>query len=124
MELSDALHMVKHGEWTRQGATLSDVTAQKDYGVDRNFIVQGIRSGKLEYREASMFGNPCLRILRSQLEQYIVEQFGPQHLGHQKNQTELRQIKKEIGSLKRKLAALESRRVKIEAIFKASGPPI
>jgi hypothetical protein len=107
--------MAEYGEWTRQGATLTEVTAQKEYGIDRDFIVQGIRSGKLEYREASMFGNPCLRILRSQLEQYIAEQLGPQHLGNQKTQTELRKIKKEIGSLKRKLAVLESRKAAIEA---------
>jgi hypothetical protein len=89
--------MADYGEWTLKGATLTEATAQKEYGVDRDFIVQGIRSGKLEYREASMFGNPCLRILRSQLEQYIAAQLGPQHLGSQKVQTELRQIKKRLG---------------------------
>ncbi len=107
--------MAEYGEWTRQGATLTEVTAQKEYGIDRDFIVAGIRAGKLEYREAAMFGNPCLRLLRSQLEQYTTEKLGPQHLGDQKTQTELRQIKKEIGSLKRKLAALESRKAAIEA---------
>jgi len=46
--------MAEYGEWNRKGATLSDVTAKKEYGVDRDFIVEGIREGKLEYREGSV----------------------------------------------------------------------
>jgi hypothetical protein len=107
--------MAEYGEWTLKGATLSDVTAGKEYGVSRDFIVQGIRAGKLEYREGSTFGNPYLKLLRSQLEQYIAEQLGEQHLGDKKLQTELRQIKKEISSLKKKLATLEARQAEIEA---------
>ncbi len=40
--------MANYGEWNRKGATLSDVTAKKEYGVDRDSIVEGIRVGKLE----------------------------------------------------------------------------
>ena len=65
--------MAQDGEWNRKGATLSDVTAQKEYGVSRDFIVKGIRAGKLEYRDGAIWGNPYLRILRSQLERYIAE---------------------------------------------------
>ena len=65
--------MAQDGEWNRKGATLSDVTAQKEYGVSRDFIVEGIRAGKLEYRDGAIWGNPYLRILRSQLERYIAE---------------------------------------------------
>jgi hypothetical protein len=43
--------MAEYGEWQRKGAILSDVTATKEYGVSQAFIVKGIRSGKLEYRE-------------------------------------------------------------------------
>jgi len=39
--------MAEYGEWNRKGATLSDVTAQKEYGVSRDFIVEGIKVGKL-----------------------------------------------------------------------------
>jgi hypothetical protein len=38
--------MAEYGEWNQKGATLSDVTAKKEYGVDRNFILKGIRAGK------------------------------------------------------------------------------
>ena len=34
--------MAEYGEWNRKGAILSDVTAQKEYGVTRDFIVEGI----------------------------------------------------------------------------------
>lgn len=107
--------MAEHGEWNLKGATLSDVTACKEYEISRDFIVQGIRDGKLEYREGAIWGNPSLKILRSQLEQYIAEQLGSKHLGGKKAQAELRKIKKEIGSLKKKLTALEARKAEIEA---------
>jgi predicted phage-related endonuclease len=106
--------MAESGEWNRKGATLSDVTANKEYGVDRDFIVEGIRAGKLEYREGSIWGNPYLRILRSQLEKYIAEELGQNHLSNTKNLTELRKIKREIANLKKKMSELEARRNEIE----------
>ena len=106
--------MAEYGEWNRKGATLSDVTAKKEYGVDRDFIVKGIRAGKLEYREGAIWGNPYLRLLRSQLEQYIAEELGKDRLSNVKKQTELRKIKKEIANLKKKLNGLQARRTDLE----------
>ena len=106
--------MADYGEWNRKGATLSDVTAQKEYGVDRVFIVKGIRAGKLEYREGSIWGNPYLRVLRSQLEHYIAEQLGADRLSSGKKQTELRKIKKEMADLKKRLNELQTRRTELE----------
>ena len=107
--------MANDGEWTLKNGTLTDGTAQKEYGISREFILQGIRANKLEYREVSMYGNPCLRILRRQLEQYITEELGAQYLKTQQSQAELRRIKTEINSLKRKLAALEKRKKELES---------
>ena len=106
--------MAEYGEWTRKGAVLSDVTALKEYGVSHDFIVQGIRAGTLEYREAAVWGNPYLRVLRSQLELYIAEQMGSEYLVGQKSKIELRAINKEISVLRPKLAALEARKAEIE----------
>lgn len=106
--------MAEYGEWNRKGATLSDATAKKEYGVDRDFIVKGIRAGKLEYREGAVWGNPFFRLLRSQLEQYIAEELGEDRLSSGKNQTELRKIKKEMASLKKRLAELQARRTELE----------
>ena len=110
--------MAEYGEWNRKGAVLSDVTAQKEYGVTRDFIVKGIQAGKLEYREGAVWGNPYLRVLRSQLELYIVEQLGSEYLVSKKSKTELRAINKEIAGLREKLAALEARKVTLERAIK------
>ena len=106
--------MPEQGEWNRKGATLSDVTAKAEYGVDRDFIIKGIETEKLEYRDGTMWGNPYLRILRSQLEEYIVAEFGPDHLARVRNQSELRAIKKQISHTKKKLHALELRKKELE----------
>ena len=110
--------MAEYGEWNRKGATLSDVTAEKEYGVSQDFIIKGIRAGKLEYREGVIYGNPYFRILRSQLEQYIAKELGKKHLMNMKNQAELRKINKEISALKRRLSELNSRKAKLEGSTK------
>lgn len=110
--------MAEYGEWNRKGAVLSDVTAKKEYGVTREFIVEGIRAGKLEYRQGVIWGNPYLRILRSQLEKYIAEQLGSNHLESEKAQSELRKINKEIASLQKRLIELQARKAEIEARVK------
>jgi hypothetical protein len=109
--------MAQHGDWNRKGAVLSDVTAEKEYGVTREFIVEGIREGKLEYREGAVWGNPFLRILRSQHEPYIVEKLGPEHLTSTKARTELRAINKEIAEIKKRLAVLEARKAELGGIM-------
>jgi len=106
--------MAEYGEWNRKGATLSDATAKKEYGVSRDFIVKGIQAGRLEYREGVIWGNPYLRLLRSQLEQYIAEELGADRLSSGKNQTELRKIKREMANLKKRLAELQARRTELE----------
>jgi hypothetical protein len=110
--------MAEHGEWSQKGATLSDVTAETEYGVSSSFIVEGIQTARLEYRDGAMWGNPCLRILRSQLERYITEELGEGYLVRVKNETELRKIKKEISDLKKKLKALEIRKAVLEDSLK------
>ena len=50
--------MAEYGEWNRKGAVLSDVTAQKEYGVTRDFILKGVQAGELEFREGVVWGNP------------------------------------------------------------------
>jgi flagellar capping protein FliD len=110
--------MAEHGEWNRKGATLSDVTAKTEYGVSRDFIVKGIQTAKLDYRDGAMWGNPYIRILRTQLEKYITEELGEDYLARVKSQTELRRIKKEISDLKKKLNALQDRKDDLEESLK------
>jgi hypothetical protein len=110
--------MAEHGEWNRKGAVLSDLTAQKEYGVTRDFIVEGIRAGRLEFREGAIWGNPYLRVLRSQLEPYIAETLGFEHLMSRRAQTELRAIKKEIADMRTKMAVLEARKAELEHVLR------
>jgi hypothetical protein len=106
--------MAEYGEWNRKGATLSDVTARKEYGVDSDFIIRGIKAGKLEYREGAIHGNPYIRVLRSQLEAYIVEELGNEYLRTWQEKTELREIKQETATLRKRLNELAARRAEIE----------
>ena len=82
--------------------------------MSRDFIVKGIEMAKLEYRDGAIWGNPYLRILRSQLEKYIGEELGEAYLLKVKNQAELRKIKKEISNLKKKLKNFEGQKADIE----------
>ena len=108
--------MAAIGEWAQKGATLSDTTAQKEYAVTRDFIVKGIKAGKLEYQQGSTWGNPFLRILRSQLEQYIADELGAGYLASHATKAELRKLVRDIARHKRTLAALEARKAEIEKL--------
>ncbi len=110
--------MAEYGEWNLKGATLSDKTAKKEYGVDQDFIIKGINAGKLEYRHGSIWGNPYIKVLRSQLEEYIAGELGPEYLAKAKNKTELRKIKKEISEIKERLFELETRKTELERSLK------
>ena len=110
--------MAEYGEWNKKGATLSDVTAQKEYGISRDFIIKGINSGQLEYHEGSIWGNPYIRVLRSQLEKYISDQLGHEYLMTVKNKAELRAIKKEMDDLGKRMDALQKRKAEIESTMK------
>jgi hypothetical protein len=109
--------MAEYGEWNQKGATLSDVTAKAEYGVNRDFIIKGIQTGKLEYRHGSVWGNIYLRLLRSQLEKYIADELGTEYLAKAKNKSELREIKKEISQIKKRLEELQIRKLEIERLL-------
>jgi len=110
--------MAEYGEWNKKGATLSDVTALKEYGISSEFIIKGINSGQLEYREGSIWGNPFLRVLRNQLEKYISDQLGNEYLMTVKNKDELRAIKKEMNDIMKRMDALQKRKAEIESTMK------
>lgn len=106
--------MAEYGEWNRKGSSLSDVTAKREYRVDRDFIIKGIEAGKLEYRQGSIWGNPYIKILRRQLEEYISAELGAEYLEKVKGEDELRKIKKEIAQTKKRLIELEIRKAELE----------
>ena len=99
--------MAEYGEWNRKGATLSDKTAMKEYGVDREFLLKGIRAGRLECQERSVWGNPYVVVLRRELEAYITEELGSDYLSGSITQNKIRTLKIEIKATKLKLQGLE-----------------
>ena len=90
--------MAEYGEWNRKGATLSDKTAMKEYGVDREFILNGIRAGRLEFQERLVWGNPYVVVLRRQLEAYITEELGSDYLSGIITQNKIRTLKRDKGN--------------------------
>ena len=102
-------------EWQRKGATLSDKTARKEFGLTQDEIVQAIRAGKLHYREASMHGNPWLRLLRREVEALVKKKHGNDYLKDHRAKTELGGINRELKRLKARVAALEERKAKLMA---------
>ena len=112
-------------EWQRKGATLSDKTARKELGLTQDEIVQAIRTGKLHWREASMHGNPWLRLLRREVEALVKKKHGDDYLKEQQAKTELEGINRELKRLKTRARVLEERKAKLMADLDVmrAGPP-
>ena len=102
-------------EWQRKGATLSDKTARKQFGLTQDEIVQAIRSGSLQYRNGSMHGNPWLRLLRREVEALVKKKHGDDYLKGQQAKTELARINRELKRLKTQIALLEERKSELNA---------
>jgi hypothetical protein len=99
-------------EWRRKGATLSDKTAQEEFGLTREEIVRAIRAGNLHCRQQSMQGNPWLRLLRREVEALVKKNV---YLKDHQAGTELARINRELKRLKAQIAVLEERRSKLIA---------
>ncbi|HSB70894.1 MAG TPA: hypothetical protein VLT62_16330 [Candidatus Methylomirabilis sp.] len=97
-------------EWQRRGATLSDKTARKEFGLTQDEIVQAIRAGKLQYRLNSIYGNPFFRLLRREVELLVKKKHGNNYLKDQQAKAELARINRELKRLKTQVAALEERK--------------
>ena len=97
-------------EWGRKGTTLSDKTARSEFGLTQDEIISAINAGKLQYRSASMHGNPWLRLLRREVEELVRTQHGDRYLRERQARTELAGINRELKQLRTRLSALEERR--------------
>jgi hypothetical protein len=96
--------------WTQKGATLSDKSARKEFGITQEMIINAIKCGKLQYRQNHIHGNPYFRLLRTEVESLAKELFGEDYLIKKKLQNELSQVNNEIRKLKRQIKILEERK--------------
>ncbi len=110
-----------NSEWQSKGATLSDKTARKEFGLTQDEILCAIRSGMLHCREGSMHGNPWLRLLRKEVEALVRKKHGKNYLKDRQVQTELSRINRELKRLKNEIARLEERK---SILIAGSGPAI
>ncbi len=108
-------HTDLDSEWQRKGATLSDKTARKEFGLTPDEVVQAIRSGKLQYRRGSIHGNPYLRLLRREVEAVVRRNHGDDHLRNEQEKAELSRVNRELKRLKTQVADLEVRKAKLVA---------
>ena len=99
--------------WSRKGATLSDKSARKEFGLTQQEIIAAMRAGKLQFRESSMHGNPWYRLLRHEVESLVRDKSGQDDLYKKKLQKELADLKKEARKLTTRLKAIERRRAEL-----------
>jgi len=99
--------------WFKKGATLSDKSAREEFGLTQEEIVEGIENGKLQYRINNVFGNPYLRLVRSEVEAFVDEKYGSNYLKKKKIKKELAQTNKELKRLKTRVASLEQRKAEL-----------
>lgn len=106
--------------WAKKGATLSDKSARKEFELTQEEIIEGIRAGKLQYRQNSVFGNPFLRLVRSEVEALVDEKYGHNYLKQKKIKQELAQVNTELKRLKAQVASLEQRKTELLASLEKS----
>ena len=99
--------------WSKKGATLSDKSARKEFGLTQEEIVEAIRSEKLQYKQNYMHGNPYFMLLRSEVESLVNEKYGEDYLKTKKQKNELSQVNKEIRRLKKQLKSLEEKKLEL-----------
>jgi hypothetical protein len=96
-------------EWQRKGATLSDKSARKEFGLTQDEIVAAINAGKLDYRVNSMHGNPWLRLLRREVEDFVKTKEIDPDFKDRRVKAELGQVTREVKRLRTQLTMLEKR---------------
>lgn len=102
-------------EWRRKGATLSDKTARKEFGLSQDEIEAAIDAGQLQYRVGVVHGNPWLRLLRSELEALMESTYNDRDHRHRRATAELARIDRDLRRLRAEVAALEEQRTKLLA---------
>jgi len=96
--------------WTKKGCTLSDRSAREEFGLTQEEIIKTVNDGELHYRVNSVYGNPFLRLIRSEVGVLVEKKYGGTHVEKRRIQMELTQIERDLRALRAKTARLQKRR--------------
>ncbi len=100
-------------EWSRKGATLSDKTARKEFGLTQDEIVAAIDAGQLQYRVGVIHGNPWIRLLRREVEELMDSSYSDRDHRQRRARAELARVDRDLKKLRAEVAALEEQRAKM-----------
>lgn len=106
-------------EWSRKGATLSDKTARKEFGLTQDEIVVAIDAGQLQYRVGVIHGNPWLRLLRREVEELMDSTYNDRDHRQRRARAGLARVDSDLKKLRAEVAALEEHRAKLLADIEA-----
>jgi uncharacterized protein (DUF433 family) len=96
------------------GATISEKTASKEFGLTHEQVVQAIKDGKLQHVVSSAYGRPCIKLVRQEVEALVRSMHGDVNIDTTKLKAELAKVTTELLGLKRKVMALEKRKAELE----------
>ena len=106
-------------EWSRKGATLSDKTARKEFGLTQDEIDAAIDAGRLQYRVGVIHGNPWLRLLRREVEELMDSIYSDRDHRQRRAKAELARVDRDLKKLRAEVATLEEHRTKLLADLEA-----
>ncbi|TSA31176.1 MAG: hypothetical protein D4R64_18485 [Porphyromonadaceae bacterium] len=101
------------GSWTDKGATLSDKSARKLYKLTQEEILEGINTGKLQYKINYIYENPWYRLIKSEVEILIKKKYGEAHLLLLNLNIELKEIEIELKTINNRSNDLNRRKADI-----------
>ena len=106
-------------EWSRKGATLSDKTARKEFGLTQAEIEAAIDASQLQYRVGVIHGNPWLRLLRREVEELMKSTYNDRDHRQRGARAEVARLDRELKKLRGEVAVLEEHRENLLADLQA-----
>ena len=102
--------------WRQKGATLSDRTARKEFGLTQAEIEAAIDAGQLQYRVGVIHGAPWLRLLRREVVELMESTYNDRVHRKRRAKAELARLDRELKRLRAAVAALEEERARLLAV--------
>ncbi|HET54256.1 MAG TPA: hypothetical protein ENN33_03455 [Ignavibacteria bacterium] len=109
--------------WNEKGATLSVNNAVKEYSITEVEIIDAIKAGKLQYKLNYAHGNSYYKLVRSEVERFVISKYGESYLKKQKQRVEKEIINNELRKLRKQIKLLEKRKIELETEEKSTPPP-